>query len=425
MTTPLSSAPPTSNRGWTVTFAGTGINLALGVLYTWSMFKAAISKEFGWKDAQLNDPYALCCVVFAFSMILAGRCQDKLGPRLTASLGGLLVGAGLILISTTQSYVIWVIGFGVLVGIGLGFGYSSATPPALKWFPPARTGLIAGLVVAGFGLAPVYLAPTSEHLLGHYGLLTSMRIYGIAFTLIVCGLAQLLVNPPPAYVAASPPASSATKPNTSNKKPSEIILAPTFWLLWIIYFIGSGAGLMVISSVSGMAKKSMGSVAFVAVALMAIGNASGRICAGLASDKIGRRWTLMLVLLIQAALMLAAIPIINAEHSASLVIVFLATLIGFNYGANLSLFPSYTKDLWGLKTFGMNYGILFTAWGVGGFVLSRLQQMLFASSKSFNSSFLTAALLLFIGAALTFLLQSRPTEAGSVPSLLDVEQISR
>ena len=133
----------------------------------------------------------------------------------------------------------------------------------------------------------------------------------------------------------------------------------------------------------------------------------------------------MLVLLIQAALMLAAIPITNSDNSASLVIVLLATLIGFNYGANLSLFPSYTKDLWGLKTFGMNYGILFTAWGVGGFVLSRLQQMLFASSKSFNSSFLTAALLLFVGAALTFLLQTRQPRTEIVPNLLDVEQIKQ
>jgi nitrate/nitrite transporter NarK len=250
-----------------------------------------------------------------------------------------------------------------------------------------------------------------------------MLIYGIAFTVIVCGLAQLLINPPPGYMPASFSSASATKSNTSSKKPSEIIATPTFWLLWVIYFIASGAGLMVISSVSGMAKKSMGSAAFVAVALMAIGNASGRICAGLVSDRIGRRWTLMLVLLAQAALMLAAIPIINAENSASLVIVLLATLIGFNYGANLSLFPSYTKDLWGLKTFGMNYGILFTAWGIGGFVLSRLQQMLFASSKNFNSSFLTAALLLFVGAALTFLLQQQQAQTTITPDLLEVEQI--
>src|SRR6516162_1477718 len=114
MNTQAVSPTPVRNRGWSVTFAGMGINLALGVLYTWSMFKAAIAKEFGWKDAQLNDPYALCCLVFAFSMILAGRCQDTLGPRLTASLGGLFVGVGLILISTTQSYGTWVVGFGIL-----------------------------------------------------------------------------------------------------------------------------------------------------------------------------------------------------------------------------------------------------------------------------------------------------------------------
>jgi len=403
--TTASTSPAPPNRGWIVTFAGTGINLALGVLYTWSMFKAAIGREFGWKDAQLNDPYALCCLVFAFSMILAGRCQDKVGPRLTASLGGLLVGAGLVLISTTQSYLVWVLGFGVLVGVGLGFGYSSATPPALKWFPPSKTGLIAGLVVAGFGLAPVYLAPTSEYLLGHYGLLKSMRIYGIAFTAIVCLLAQFLVNPPSGFVPVSGASRSAPKPAPPSQSPSQIVTAPTFWVLWIIYFIGSGAGLMVISSVSGMAKKTMGSAAFVAVALMAVGNAAGRICAGLASDKIGRRATLMLVLLIQAALMLAAIPITGSEHGGKFLIVLLATLIGFNYGANLSLFPSYTKDLWGLKTFGMNYGILFTAWGMGGFVLSRVQQMLFAGSGNFNSSFMTAAVLLLLGGALTLLLK--------------------
>jgi MFS family permease len=418
MNTQSSSTDLVRNRGWSVTAAGAGINLALGVLYTWSMFKAAIGREFGWKDAQLNDPYALCCLVFAFSMILAGRCQDKVGPRLTASLGGLLVGGGLILISTTQSYGMWVIAFGVMVGAGLGFGYSSATPPALKWFPPARTGLIAGLVVAGFGLAPVYLAPASEHLLGHYGLLKSMRIYGIAFTVIVCGLAQLLVNPPPGYVATTTATRAKISTPVTNLRPSEILATPTFWILWAIYFIGAGAGLMVISSISGMAKKTMGSAAFVAVAVMAIGNAAGRVCAGQLSDKIGRRWTLMLVLLIQAALMFAAIPVTGSEHGPKFVIVLVATLVGFNYGANLSLFPSYAKDLWGLKTFGMNYGILFTAWGVGGFVLSRLQQMLFASSRNFNSSFVTAGLLLLAGAGLTFLLKPRAARREVVPDLV-------
>ncbi len=404
------SQTATANRGWGVTFSGTGINLALGILYAWSMFKGAIEKEFGWKGSQLNDPYSVCCLVFAFTMILAGRCQDRFGPRLTASIGGLLVGAGFVLTSTTNNYGLWLLGFGVLAGIGIGFGYSSATPPALKWFPPSKTGLIAGLVVAGFGLAPVYLAPTSNYLLEHFKVNTSMLVLGIAFVVIVCGLAQLLKNPPAGYTAAAVPSRAGTTvaPAPAGNVPREILRQPTFWLLWVIYFIGAGAGLMVISSIGPMAKKSMGELAFVAVAVMAVGNAAGRIAAGTLSDKIGRRGTLTLILLLQSALMFIAIPVTASKDIAALVIVLVAALIGANYGANLSLFPSFTKDLWGLKNFGVNYGVLFTAWGVGGFVLPYVQQRLTTKSGgSYTSSFITAGILLVIGAALTLLLKSR------------------
>ena len=398
---------PSKNHGWLVASSGLGINLALGILYTWSMFKAAIEKDFGWKGDQLNDPYALCCLVFAFAMILAGKCQDKFGPRVTASVGGLLVGAGMVLISTTNSYSMWLLGFGVLVGIGIGFGYSSTTPPALKWFPPAKTGLIAGIVVAGFGLAPIYLAPTSQYLLGHFGLQKSMLIFGAAFTVIVIGLAQMLKNPPAGFVTA--PQNSAVAKNVSaSSTPGEMLRSPTFYLLWLVYFIGAGAGLMVISSVSGMAKKSMGANAFIAVAVMAIGNAGGRIIAGILSDKIGRRWTLMLVLAIQAALMFIAISVTASKETTTthiVLLVLLATFIGFNYGANLALFPSLTKDFWGLKSFGVNYGILFTAWGVGGFVLARLQQMLFTASGNYASSFTVAGGFLLGGAALALFIK--------------------
>ncbi len=407
----MSANNSVKNHGWLVAFSGLGINLALGILYTWSMFKAAIEKDFGWKGDQLNDPYALCCLVFAFAMILAGRCQDKFGPRVTASIGGLLVGAGMVLISTNNSYSTWLLGFGVLVGIGIGFGYSSATPPALKWFPPAKTGLVAGIVVAGFGLAPVYLAPTSQFLLGHFGLQKSMLIFGLAFTVIVCGLAQLLKNPPAGFVAAQQN-SATSKISVVSSMPGEMLRSPMFYLLWLIYFIGAGAGLMVISSVSGMAKKSMGESAFIAVAVMAIGNAGGRILSGILSDKIGRRWTLFLVLLIQAALMFIAIPITANKGTTPALIVLLATFIGFNYGANLALFPSLTKDFWGLKSFGMNYGILFTAWGVGGFVLSRLQQMLtVANHGSFENSFIVAGAFLLGGTALTLFIKPPTAKA--------------
>jgi OFA family oxalate/formate antiporter-like MFS transporter len=162
-------AKKAKNKGWRVTFSGTGINLALGILYTWSVFKVAIKQSiesksagcFNWDLASLNDPYVIALLAFAFSMILAGKCQDKFGPRITAFIGGILVGLGFLLISQTTSYGLWILGFGLLVGTGIGFGYSSATPPALKWFPPEKTGLIAGLVVAGFGLASVWTAPVS------------------------------------------------------------------------------------------------------------------------------------------------------------------------------------------------------------------------------------------------------------------------
>jgi OFA family oxalate/formate antiporter-like MFS transporter len=341
-------------------------------------------------------------------MILAGRCQDKFGPRLTASIGGVLVGAGLFLISMTNSYSTWLLGFGVLVGVGIGFGYSSATPPALKWFPPAKTGLVAGIVVAGFGLAPVYLAPLTDHLMKTGGVQHAMAFFSVLFTIVVVGLAQLLQNPPRGFTAATSNSSEKTTAlAATNATPAQMLRSPMFYLLWVIYFIGSGAGLMVISSMSGMAKKSMGESAFIAVAVMAVGNAGGRITAGILSDKIGRRWTLLLVLLIQAALMFIAIPVTASKATAPLVIVLLATFIGFNYGANLCLFPSLTKDFWGLKSFGTNYGVLFTAWGVGGFVLSRLQQMLTVQGGgSFQLSFVTAGTLLLVGAALAVFIKT-------------------
>jgi MFS family permease len=181
----------------------------------------------------------------------------------------------------------------------------------------------------------------------------------------------------------------------------------TFYKIWFLYFIGAGAGLMVIGSIAGMAKQSMGELAFLVVAIMAVGNAGGRIVAGILSDRIGRKITLVIMLLFQALLMFAAIPVIGTDNSSSIILVLIATLIGFNYGTNLSLFPSFTKDNWGLKSFGTNYGIVFTAWGVGGFVMGRLSQMLQAGSGSYNSSFITAGVLLVIGGIIAFTLKEK------------------
>ena len=393
------------NPGWRVVAAGTGINLALGILYAWSIFKSAIEKDFGWDPARLNDPYAVCCLVFSFVMILGGRCQDRFGPKWTAVLGGVLVAAGLGISSQSSDYLVWVLGFGVLSGIGIGFGYSAATPPALKWFPASMTGKIAGVVVAGFGLAPLYIAPLTDLLLKKGGVGFATLFYSLFFLISVCGLAMLLKNPEEKALVAgkNSPALQVSVQSLG------LFVRKDFYLLWMIYFIASGAGLMVISSINGMAKKSMGEMAFLAVVVLALGNASGRVVAGFVSDKIGRKATLLGVTILQAICMLLAVPV-TETLSFPILLVLLATAIGFHYGANLCLFPAFAKDLYGLKNFGVNYGILFTAWGAGGFVLSRLQQMLKASSGNFRSSFLVAAAFLVVGALLTLLLD-KPKKA--------------
>lgn len=398
------------NRGWTVTMAGLGINLALGILYTWSIFKLEIKESilsgdgrFNWDMASLNDPFAVCCLMFTVAMLAAGRLQDKVNPRITAIFGGLLTGAGLMAISQSNLLANWILGFGVLMGMGLGFGYASATPPAIKWFPASKTGMIAGIVVAGFGLASVYIAPLATYLIGAFGLNRAMMIFGLSFLIVVSLLAMLLVNPPEGYQPEGEKSAKVkkflpkTQTQTEDFPPSEIVKTKSFWQLWFMFFVGSGAGLIIIGSVAGMAKQSMGSLAWVVVALMAIGNAAGRVVAGILSDKFGRTRTLCAMMTFQG-LVITSLLFIGSSQAFLLVLA--ASLIGFNYGTNLSLFPSTTKDYFGLKNFGANYGLVFSAWGAGGFIFPRVSQMIVAQSGSPETVYIMAAFLLFCSAGL-------------------------
>ena len=411
------------NRGWSVTLAGLGINLALGILYTWSIFKQAIKESvmakdgvFNWDIASLNDPFAVCCLMFTVAMVFAGRIQDKLSPRLTAVIGGVLTGAGLIVISQSNALFAWIMGFGVLTGLGLGFGYASATPPAIKWFPASKTGMIAGIVVAGFGLASVYIAPLANFLIDRFGLSLSMLIFGVSFLLVVCILATFLVNPPEGYIPAAPAA--AKRPSAAaavvDFAPLAMLKTAAFYQLWFMYFIGAGAALIIIGGVAGMAKQSMGDLAWVVVALMAVGNAGGRVAAGVISDRIGRTRTLLIMMSLQSAVILSLLFIGESE---AVLLVAAATMVGFNYGTNLSLFPSVTKDYFGLKNFGMNYGLVFSAWGVGGFVFPRVSQMIVAQTGTPQTAYLLCSILL-VASAMLSLTTRAPAQTGAKQGLL-------
>ena len=397
---------PVKNLGWQVTFAGLGVNLALGILYTWSVISKGIPDEWGWKETDKSWPYAIACLVFCLVMVPAGRMQDKIGPRLVATIGGVLVGIGFILASFTTSPFGYMIGFGLLAGAGIGFAYASATPPAVKWFPAARTGLIAGLVVSGFGLASVYAAPLANWLITTYGVATMAIVLGVAFLIVVVVLAQLLVPPPPGFVpAGTPKADGAAKTaKREDYTPQEMLRTPQFYLLWFMYACGAGAGLMVIAKLAAIGKEQAGvSLGFVLVAALAIGNGAGRIVAGVASDKLGRQQTMFGCFVLQAILVfLLSITKEGSILATVPVLSLLSALIGANYGANLSLFPSITKDYYGLKHFGMNYGLVFTAWGVGGFMLALFAGKLYDAYHSFAFAYYGAAGLLVLAAICTF-----------------------
>lgn len=303
----------------------------------------------------------------------------------------------MILASFTTSVWIFVLGFGILAGAGIGMGYAAATPAAVKWFPPQRTGMIAGFVVAGFGLAPVYISPAAKFLIGHFskatdagmnkgpGVQMTLLILGMAFVVIVGVLSQLLAVPPAGWKPAVPAGSKALAKRVEYTW-QEMLATPQFYLMWIMYAFAAGAGLMIIGSLSSIVSLQAGiKDAFLFVAFLAVGNACGRVAAGTLSDVIGRRATMMIVFLFQAVLMF-----ILAKVSASWAFVIISVLLGANYGANLALFPAATKDYFGLKNFGVNYGWVFTAWGVGGLVLSQISGFVFDAAKAANKAALIA-----------------------------------
>ncbi|MFU8890121.1 MAG: OFA family MFS transporter [Anaerosomatales bacterium] len=400
-----------ATRGWIVTFAGLGINLALGVLYSWSVIAKTLTAEWGWSAGSASIPYAVGVGVFALTMVFAGRAQDRFGPRLVATLGGALTGTGLIVagFAGPDQLPLVVLGFGVLAGAGIGLGYAAATPAAVKWFPPERKGLITGLVVSGFGLASVYIAPVTSALLGGVGVNTTFFVLGGSFLVITIGLAQLLSDPPEGYVPAVAPAQIAAvaggadtpaAPVSHDYDWREMIRTRQFVLLWLMYACSAFAGLMIIGHMAKIAAAQLSGIelGFVLVAVLAIGNAAGRIVAGIVSDRIGGLKTMFVVFAFQAGLMLL-LP--RAVSPVTLAVA--AAFVGFCYGSNLSLFPSTTAGFFGTKHLGVNYGLVFTAWGVGGVFGSMSAGTIVDSTGSYAAAYGVAAGLCILAAGLSFI----------------------
>lgn len=395
------------NKGWKVTFAGTGVNLALGILYSWSVIAGFLRQDLGWSAFNTQLPYMIACGVFALLMVPGGRIQDQIGPRKVIMAAAVLAGIGLI----GSTYFMTVVGlsifFGLFFGAAIGLGYSSTTPPAMKWFGPEKRGLVTGLVVSGFGLASVYSAPLANSLIGNFGMSQTFLILGVAFFFIIIVLAQFIVNPPKDYV---PPSAERLKKDEkdNNRTPQkefewqEMCKTPQFYLLWFMFCFGSLAGLMVIGQLASIAQEQSGvALGFVLVAVLAVFNAGGRITGGIMFDSIGMTKTLVIIFALQA------VNFVLFGFYSDIYTLLVGTVIaGFCYGACLSVFPSTTATLFGVKNLGINYGLIFTAWGAGGVFGGLIGGLVRDITGTYLFAYLGAAALCLLGLVLVFFLKS-------------------
>jgi len=416
---------PTISRWWRVV-GGLSMNLALGSLYAWSMFlpKLKADPDFkGYAPTQMALTYTIAVVVFALTFVVGGRLQDKKGPTVSSVLGGILVSLGFFLSGTAHSLTTLYIFFGVLIGLGNGFGYATPIPVMAKWFPDRR-GLAVGLAVAGYGggsavfgkLGLNYLIPT-------YGWRTTFMILGGIFFVMTMIGAALLKNPPVGYRPAGwtpPPATAKAAATTHEFTPSETLRTPTFYFMWIAYALGCSAGQMVISQLvpfistslkgTGMDPKAIAGYAGTAFIVGATGNALGRILSGAMSDVMGRINVLRLMIGISAV----AMPLLFLVGGNVVLLFAVAFAVYWCYGTQLSVNGSAASDFWGTKNAGLNYGMLFTAWGVSGVIGPMVGAKLLQSSGGYKTPFYTAAVLAAI-ALVAELLAKRPVAPEAEP----------
>ncbi len=419
-TTRSPGQPATQNRGWTVALAGLGVNLALGILYSWGVFSAAL-RDAGWTATESQLPYMVACLVFALLMVPGGRLQDRVGPKLALLLAAILTGAGFVLSGVFLTVGGLSLFFGVVFGTAMGFGYAATTPAAIKWFGPHRRGLISGVVVSGFGLAGIYLAPLTTFLIHRFNLRLAFVALGLGFSVLILVFRHFVRNPPADHVPPAAPVTAVARRRTAVARRDfqwkDMIRTPQFAALWLMFFFGTFAGLMIIGKLASIGKEQVGVTpgeAAVFVMLYAIFNWLGRIIFGLVSDRLGRKGTLIAIFVIQTACYalfgLLTTPLLLALGTA---------WVAFCFGGMLSVFPAATADSFGVRNLGVNYGLVFTAWGFGGVLGPLLGGLVRDWTGSFNISYLVAAGLCLAGTILSFLEKPPVEPETGMPAVRD------
>jgi OFA family oxalate/formate antiporter-like MFS transporter len=352
---------------WGIAAAAVLMQICLGAVYGWSVFKKPIISAGHWSETSVQLTFTLAIFVLGIGTIIGGLWQDKVGPRKVASVAGIIYGLGYIVAGYAAAHHSlrgMYLGYGILGGLGMGMGYITPVATLVKWFPDMR-GLMTGVAVCGYGFGALIMSPFAAWEISRAGIPQTFYTLGLVYLIVVFGTAQFYANPPEGWRPAGwePHTAVAREATSYNFTVREALGTWQFYLLFAMLFLNVSAGIMVISQASPMAQEIVGMSALQAagiVGLISLCNGLGRVFWAWVSDYIGRARVYLLLYLIQAIVFF----MLTSIHSVTAFSIALA-LIGLCYGGGFGVMPSFTADFFGPKFMGGIYGIILLAWGLG------------------------------------------------------------
>lgn len=371
---------------WAIAAAGFLMQMALGAVYAWSVFRTPLSKQFHWSISDVTLTFTISIFTLGVCAFFGGLWLNKSGPRVVALTGGFLYGLGVFLASFSADKLWWLyLSYGLIGGIGLGFGYIVPVAVLVKWFPDRR-GLITGIAVGGFGAGALVTAPLATHLIQSVGVLKTFAYLGVAYLLVTMATGYFMQVPPPGWLPAGwTPSSTQTKQRATHDYTLAGALGTwQWWALWALLFLNVSAGISLISQESPIFQEVAKVSAIVAagmVGVVSIGNAVGRIFWAWISDAITRRWTFTVMFLVQVGLFWA-LP----SLSSATILTVVSFVILMCYGGGFGTMPAFAADYFGSKNVGPIYGLMLTAWGCASAFGPLLMAHLRQSSGSYSSS---------------------------------------